>query len=279
MCLNEWASYWADSWLKVVLKAYDSFSQRLSESIWDEIEEPVIAAVTDGFEAYLMRQVYELVFSANKDDEQKDLLLQERIREFRWIEPQHLDAACRLEIDGVESAYHTAQEQLIIMDAKRPPVEKLECVVAASKAIFEMLEKSNGGGVAAADEFLPVLIYVVLKANPPMLYSNLQYLQRFCNPGKLNSGEHGYYFTNLYGAVAFIEQLDVTSLKISEGEFHKQMHGANAYKSLPPTSTVSKLRKFVEQLEQLEERQNAMEEMMAIVKLQLDKRYPPDLDE
>ena len=32
-------------------------------------------------------------------------------------------------------------------------------------------------------------------------------------------------------------------------------------------------------LEELEERHNAMEEMMAIIKLQLDKRYPPGPDE
>jgi hypothetical protein len=52
--------------------------------------------------------------------------------------------------------------------------------------------KSDG----SADSFMPLLIYVVLHANPDFLVSNLQYILRFRNQEKLG-GEAGYYLSSL----------------------------------------------------------------------------------
>lgn len=50
--------------------------------------------------------------------------------------------------------------------------------------------------LAGADDFLPVLIYVVIHANPPQLASNLEYIQRFRMHSRMVS-ESAYFFTQL----------------------------------------------------------------------------------
>lgn len=82
------------------------------------------------------------------------------------------------------------------MDAKRAPQDKLACVCKCSQHVFEALSTSNSEP-ANADDFLSSLVYVVLKANPPRLHSNMQYVIRFGLPHSLMAGESGYYFTNL----------------------------------------------------------------------------------
>jgi len=72
---------------------------------------------------------------------------------------------------------------------------------------------------------MPLLIYVVLQSNPEHLVSNVQYILRFRNQEKLG-GEAGYYLSSLMGAIQFIENLDRTTLTISDEEFELNVEAA-----------------------------------------------------
>lgn len=136
-----------------------------------------------------------------------------------WINAQHL--ACS--IDGtVRELVYTAISDLVAMDSFQTPPDKLDCIVRCCRTIFTMLKQTKGGP-ASADDFLPAFIFVVLKANPVRLHSNINYVTRFANANRLMSGEGGYYFTNLCCAISFIEDLTAESLSMSGHEFNELM--------------------------------------------------------
>lgn len=155
-------------------------------------------------------------------DEEKDSRIHSRIRQLNWINAKHL--ACSIDEVSVtvRDLVYTAIGDLVAMDSYQTPPDKLDCIVRCCRNIFNLL-KHTTGGPASADDFLPAFIFVVLKANPIRLHSNINYITRFANANRLVSGEGGYYFTNLCCAVSFIEDLTAESLSISDYEFNELM--------------------------------------------------------
>lgn len=151
-------------------------------------------------------------------------MIQRRIRQLNWINSKHLVCSIDEVNAEVRDLVYSAITELVAMDSFPSPQEKLESIVRCCRNIFTLL-KHTVGGPASADEFLPALIFVVLKANPVRLHSNINFITRFSIPNHIMSGEGGYYFTNLCCAVSFIENLTPESLSMPEEEFNSLMSG------------------------------------------------------
>ncbi|XP_066551251.1 rab5 GDP/GTP exchange factor isoform X2 [Amia ocellicauda] len=202
---------------------YQNMADRLHSHFKGSSER--VERVMDQVERYIMTRLYKNVFCPETtDDERKDLAVQKRIRALHWVTIQMLCVPVDEEIPEVSDNVVKAITDIIEMDSKHVPKEKLGCITRCSKHIFNAI-KITKSEPASADDFLPTLIYIVLKANPPRLQSNIQYVTRFCNPSRLMTGEDGYYFTNLCCAVAFIEKLDAQSLNLSPEDFERYMSG------------------------------------------------------
>ncbi|XP_026849692.1 rab5 GDP/GTP exchange factor [Drosophila persimilis] len=177
----------------------------------------------DFFEKVVMTQNHKFLFSPYfTTDEESDMMVQKRIRQLSWITSKHLD--CSIDEVNAEARdlVYNAISELVGIDSYYSPQEKLQCTVRCCRHIFELLKRATGGP-ASADDFLPALIFVVLKANPVRLHSNINFVTRFTNASRVMSGEGGYYFTNLCSAIAFIENLNGESLGISKEEFDALM--------------------------------------------------------
>ncbi|TRY89081.1 hypothetical protein DNTS_009803 [Danionella cerebrum] len=174
---------------------YQSMSENLQSSFKGSPE--ILETVMEEVERYVMGRLYDQLFCPeHTDDERKDLDVQRRIRTLHWVSISMLCVPLDEQIPKVSDSVERAITELIDLDSKRVPKEKLACVTRCSKHILTAIQGSMKAA-ASADDFLPSLVYIILRANPPRLHSNIQYITRFCNPSRLMSGEDGYYFTNL----------------------------------------------------------------------------------
>lgn len=161
--------------------------------------------------------------STQTDDLERDHVLSQRIRLFGWINESHLDLP---KLDDSDSFLDFARQELLKVNNYKAPRDKLICILNCCKVIFGLMR--HLGTEDGADTFIPFLILVVLRSNPPHLISNVQYIQRFRNPDRL-AGENGYYLSSLNGAISFVETLAGSSLSnITEEEFATNVERAIA---------------------------------------------------
>ncbi|CAG9783445.1 unnamed protein product [Diatraea saccharalis] len=179
----------------------------------------------DFVEKHAMTYLHELpsvVFSPNgTDDERADRAMSERIQQLSWVGERHLECKLDRNQHACRQLVYKAISELLGMDSAASPGGKLARVRRCCRHVLALC-----GAPASADDLLPALIFTVLKANPPRLVSNINFVTRFCNAQRLMTGEGGYYFTNLCCAVSFIENLTAESLNMDKKEF-------DCYMSMP----------------------------------------------
>ncbi|WVQ95627.1 hypothetical protein IAU59_002725 [Kwoniella sp. CBS 9459] len=82
-------------------------------------------------------------------------------------------------------------------------------------------DSTSKPGTSGADLILPIIIYSVVKSNPPQLASQLMYLRRYRSAICL-TGEASYAIVNLTAVVEFIEHVDLAELGLG-GDSDKVM--------------------------------------------------------
>ncbi|CAA2996250.1 vacuolar protein sorting-associated protein 9A-like isoform X2 [Olea europaea var. sylvestris] len=168
-------------------------------------------------------------FNNTPDAERDSTAVQEFLGNMEAAFRSHsLWAGCSEE--ELESAGELAQKELQKINMYKAPRDKLVCILNCCKVINNLLINAS---IAAsedhpgADEFLPVLIYVTIKANPPQLHSNLSYIQRYRQQNRLVA-ESAYFFTNMLSVESFIMNITAQALSMDESEFEKNMESARA---------------------------------------------------
>ena len=79
----------------------------------------------------------------------------------------------------------------------------------------------SGGIIASADDFLPIFIYVLSRAQLEHIHSTVEFINQYIN-AQDKQGEPYYYFIQMTSAVAYLENVTVEDVKEKMGEKRKK---------------------------------------------------------
>lgn len=197
----------------------------LSDSaIFVDIDEQGINNVAEGLERFIISKLYTKIFASELEDSVEDQDLHRHIHGLSWVMFKHLS------IPPVKLKFLSlAITELKRMDSFKAPQDKLICVLNACRVINEVLRKTLTEAAdmsvpgtlrpLSADDFLPLLIFTLIRANPPKLHSNVEFIGTFRQPGLLVA-EDAYFLTALQSAVFFVKEINHEKLDVTCEEFH-----------------------------------------------------------
>ncbi|XP_041038520.1 ras and Rab interactor 2-like [Carcharodon carcharias] len=109
-------------------------------------------------------------------------------------------------------AIERVKQKFVMMQKAYSPVKKVNYLLQACKLIYERV-KGAGGEPCGADEFLPMLSYVIAECDMPELIMEVEYMMELLDQSEL-MGEGGYYLTSLYASMVELQNFHVDQVVV-----------------------------------------------------------------
>ncbi|KAK5853602.1 hypothetical protein PBY51_014743 [Eleginops maclovinus] len=135
--------------------------------------------------------------------------------------PQEMGVADTLPPDPV--AIEKIKHKFHTMTKLYSPEKKVSVLLRVCKLIYTIME-DNSGRLYGADDFLPMLTYVLAQCDMPQLNNEILYMMELLDPSLLH-GEGGYYLTSAYGAMSLIQNFqEEQAARVLSSETRNTLH-------------------------------------------------------
>ena len=183
----------------------------ISEKERDEICEEI--------EDYILRKIYDYIYVDTPSE--NDYNFYRKTLCLDWIDPEQLE---------IKKAYvnQLGYAELCIkrMFEAKSVFDKLNCIRDAHTNMNNIIKFSSGkNDDAGQDELTPIFQYIVIKARPKRIYSDINYIKTFLGDSSLR-GQEGFLVTQMESATSFIMQINHEQLKMSQEEYDKKVKEA-----------------------------------------------------
>ena len=204
-----------------VPKKLNSYFKMVREHIknnLNQIDEKEILKINDKIFDFVMEKLYEKLFPTNPNE--KDEKISYKCEEFSWVQPKHF-------IEGKKNYdYDSFLPDLtyyLMLITKEKSIRKK---FYNSKLIFECMQKLgkfSGEKEFGIDEQIKILNYVFIKAKPPHMYANCEFMELFIG-NKTNEieGQNLAELKVICERVAEMSVLDLNNVQKEELDEHNE---------------------------------------------------------
>ena len=170
-----------------------------------------IGEILEKIEDHIIRQIYKDIFPP---EQKEDIAFYQRTKCLDWVTPEQLDIKT---IYTNQLGFAIASIRKI--DEARSVLDKLELIICAHNSINNTIKFSLGKeDDSGQDEMTPILQYIILKAHPKRMHSNINFIKSFFGDSNLTDSK-GFLLSQIESALSYINNLDYKHLKITKEEF------------------------------------------------------------
>ena len=194
-------------------------NSKKNKDLFEDITDKEVEEISDKIEDHILRKIYKYIYGDTSLE--NDKAFYNKTLCLDWVEPEQLE---------IKKAYvnQLGYAELCIkkMNEVKSVFDKLNCIKDAHTNMNNTIKFSSGKlDDAGQDELTPIFQYIVIRARPQRIYSDIHYIKTFLDDSSLR-GQEGFLVTQMESATSFIMSINHEQLKMSKEEYDKKIKEA-----------------------------------------------------
>ena len=191
-------------------------NSKKNKDLFNNITDKEIEEISDKIEDHILRKIYKFVYIDKPLQNDHEFYIKTLCLD--WIDPEQLE---------IKKVYvnQLGYAELCIkkINEAKSVFDKLECIKDAMANMNNTIKFSSGKNEdAGQDEITPIFQFLVIKAQPKRIYSDINYIKTFLDDTSLKA-QSGFLVIQVESATSFIMSINHEQLKMSKEEYDKKI--------------------------------------------------------
>ena len=188
----------------------------INKELFENITDKEVDEISLKIEDHILHNIYKYVYAempiqSDQEFYKKTLCLD-------WVQPEQLEIK-KVYINQLGYAELCIKK----MSEAKSVFDKLDCIKDAHTNMNNTIKFSSGkNDDAGQDELTPIFQYIVIKAQPKRIHSDINYIKCFLGDSSLR-GQEGFLVTQVESATSFITSINHEHLKMTKEEYDEKV--------------------------------------------------------